>query len=354
MQTNFSYAINDLPLIIRLYRAQNKIQKSYRVTYLSRDGKKEDFIGAKDKNEVDEKVKELKDHGHKVLDIDILKAKVYVKNPGDAPQGMKLQEGERGGHYYETQLSSQNLENLQNDQDNKKINEKDSEKVKLLYANSEEIKKISNLIEISSVKSPLTKEYINNIIKKNNININDVSINILQFDIKDAFAFTLPINYNIIYLASTPDEKINTWLSNNQFALIAAGYDVNELKDINVDVKRIASIVHEIGHTKVNKKIYSTNMKYISELRDKEKEIFYEYFKYIFNNYPIGGDTTWLRENAIESQLDEMLAEDYRQIVGGNQAKIPNRYFYKWDTIHNENYKYKEGRLNILRKMGVF
>jgi len=32
----------------------------------------------------------------------IHKAKVYVKNPSDTPQGVKLQEGKRGGHYYES------------------------------------------------------------------------------------------------------------------------------------------------------------------------------------------------------------------------------------------------------------
>lgn len=33
----------------------------------------------------------------------IEKAKVYIKNPQDAPKGVKVEEGERGGHYYESQ-----------------------------------------------------------------------------------------------------------------------------------------------------------------------------------------------------------------------------------------------------------
>jgi len=31
----------------------------------------------------------------------IHKAKVYVKNPSDAPKGVKIEECPQGGHYYE-------------------------------------------------------------------------------------------------------------------------------------------------------------------------------------------------------------------------------------------------------------
>jgi len=109
MQTNTSWGYDDLSIITRLYRKQKTLQKSYRVTYQDKKGKK-DFVGAHDKNEVDEKVRELENHGHKVLDIDILKAKVYVKNPSDAPSNVKVQEGERGGHYYESGQTSQENE----------------------------------------------------------------------------------------------------------------------------------------------------------------------------------------------------------------------------------------------------
>ncbi len=102
MQTNTPWGYDDLPIITRLYRQNSKLQKGYRVTYRDKSGKK-DFIGAHDKSEVDEKVKELESHGHKVLDIDILKAKVYVKNPSEVPQGTKVNRGERGGLYYESE-----------------------------------------------------------------------------------------------------------------------------------------------------------------------------------------------------------------------------------------------------------
>jgi len=36
--------------------------------------------------------------------ISIKKARVYVKNPADAPLGARLQEGAHGGHYYETEV----------------------------------------------------------------------------------------------------------------------------------------------------------------------------------------------------------------------------------------------------------
>lgn len=58
IQTNFPYGTPDLDVIIRLYRKQNKT---------------------------------------------IQKAKVYVKNPSEAPQGVKVSRGEKGGLYYESE-----------------------------------------------------------------------------------------------------------------------------------------------------------------------------------------------------------------------------------------------------------
>jgi hypothetical protein len=100
MQSNLSYGQDDLELLIRLYRKQNTLQKSYRVTYQDKQGKK-DFVGAKDKAESDDKVKELEQFGHKIVDVDNLKSKIYIKNPSDAPKGVKVKVGEHGGHYYE-------------------------------------------------------------------------------------------------------------------------------------------------------------------------------------------------------------------------------------------------------------
>lgn len=80
MQTNTPWGYNDLDIITRLYRKQNKLQKSYKIIYQSKDGKK-DFIGAAK---------------------DIIKARVYIKTPQEAPQGTKVGHGERGGLYYET------------------------------------------------------------------------------------------------------------------------------------------------------------------------------------------------------------------------------------------------------------
>lgn len=77
-----------------------EVEKAYRITYETESGN--EFIGAKDKEENDKRIKEIKDAGHKVLSSEVLKAKVYVKTPQEAPEGKKVQEGERGGHYYES------------------------------------------------------------------------------------------------------------------------------------------------------------------------------------------------------------------------------------------------------------
>lgn len=146
-----------------------EVNKAFRITY-SKNGKK-DFIGAADKNEVDEKVEELKQNGHKILEVldfkkgflanvkrsvgryfdemgdfeidewvrehwrpnhhvehdwsqtikdawhkkddeyermrHIKKAKVYVKNPNEVPQGARLEQGPKGGQYYESSAKAQ-------------------------------------------------------------------------------------------------------------------------------------------------------------------------------------------------------------------------------------------------------
>jgi len=345
MQTNTSWGYDDLSIITRLYRKQKTLQKSYRVTYQDKKGKK-DFVGAHDKNEVDEKVRELENHGHKVLDIDILKAKVYVKNPSDAPPNVKLQEGERGGHYYESSRQSKSPTNKL-ETNNNEVNsnpEKNKKKINVIDTNSDVFYEISDILKVSEANEILTKEYVENLVKENNINLNDVSINILQFDVP-VFGFTYPVNPNEIYLPSTQNKFIKEWISDLKFLLISARYDNNEIDNISINDKRVGTIIHEIGHTKVNKYLDLTHMSSMSELRQEEYKKFSEYVKYVSDHYKMAD---------VYSYLDEMLAEDYRQLIGGNQSKIPNRYFYKWDTIHNENYKYKEGRLNILRKMGVF
>lgn len=78
MQTNLSYKEDDLDIITRLYRKQNKIEKAYRVTYRSAHTGKEDFVGAHDADEAEKKRREIENFGHKVQHVKVLKAKVYV------------------------------------------------------------------------------------------------------------------------------------------------------------------------------------------------------------------------------------------------------------------------------------
>ncbi len=339
MITNLPYGVNDLPLIMRISRKQNKLQKSYRVTYQSKDGKK-DFIGAKDKNEVDEKVKELKNHNHNILNIELLKAKVYVKNPEDAPSNVKVQEGKRGGHYYE---SSQ--EDNQQERENKP--QEFVNNIKTLDKNSDEITDLVNLLghqfQFESSK-PLDVNYIKNILEKNNIQ--NTNITILPFNIKEVFGFVRPKQTNI-YLSSTDNKNITIWINQQKDLLKKVGYDDNELKDINVDNKMAGTIIHEMGHIKVNKAIHIEECNLISDRNLREQRMFHEYIKYIHKFYNI--DTL-----EIFRVLDELLAEEYRQLVAGEQAQLPNRYLYRADTIHSAQYKFKKGRLDILRKMGVF
>ncbi len=55
----------------------------------------------------------LEPHDTQVLSYfrndDIKKAKVYVKNPSEAPQGVKLQEGKHGGKYYESETKTSDI-----------------------------------------------------------------------------------------------------------------------------------------------------------------------------------------------------------------------------------------------------
>lgn len=292
------------------------------------------------------------------MDNKIIKVKVYVKNPSEAPAGVKLQEGKRGGHFYESKkepkMSYEDLENLHDDTPQEDgFTEKTPKKLKIISRDSTEYLKlidtIGEILQVSSydIEQP-TPEYMSNLIRTNNINIPDgISVYVLPCNMLDAFAFVVPNIPDIVYLVATPDDEINKWLETLKFDLMRSGYDEEELKDITVDTKRAASIVHEIGHLKVHKAIHAENLEYTKQLQSREMEYFKPYVEFVIRTYNISA-------MVVINYLDEMLAEDYRQIIGGNQTALPNRYFYPWDTVNSDNYKYKQERLDILKKIGVF
>lgn len=269
----------------------------------------------------------------------ILKAKVYVKNPADAPSSVKLQTGKRGGQYY---LSDDIEEYKAPKQESKKPN------IKIITEDSDQFIHIMEYMDDEEMipSSPTPSEKIEKLIQDYNIDLSGRSINLLPFNMPGAFAFVLANNSDNIYLPATNDEELNNWIHDFKTILTANGYNENELQ-FNIDDKKTCTIIHEIGHTKVHKFINLASIDKEEEFREKEFTVFHEYVQYVHRNYNVA-------LGVIYRKLDEMLAEDYRQIVGGNQAKIVGRYLFSSDTVNSPNYKYKQGRLDILKKMEVF
>jgi len=264
----------------------------------------------------------------------ILKAKVYVKNPADAPQGVKLQEGRRGGQYYMSDDIERSKPVTQN--------------IKTINIDSPEFLKIMPMMDDEDIKeaTPISSVYIKKLVKDRKIDLSGATLNLLPLNMSDAFAFVGPNDPTNIYLPATDDFEINKWNNETKQALLAASYSEDEL-DFGVDDKRATTIIHEVGHTKVHKFINLKDIKTLQDFQKTEFEKFKEYVSYLSTHYGT-------HFSLVYEKLDEILAEDYRQLIGGSQAKIPNRYLFPVDTVNSENYRYKEGRLNILRKMGVF
>jgi phage head maturation protease len=270
--------------------------------------------------------------------LPIKKAKVYVKNPSEAPQGVKLQEGKRGGHYYESEGQDQ--------ESDKELEIKNN--VETIITDSLKFFKIMAITDDEDVKEaiPISSQYIRNLIKDRKIDLSNNTLNLLPLYMADAFAFVLANDPNNIYLSATTDDEYNKWNETLKNDLKSYKYNEDEL-NFNVDDKKAATIIHEVGHTKVHKFINLKDIKTQNDFQKIEYNKFKEYANYLYKYY--GVDL-----NVVYNQLDEMLAEDYRQLIGGTQAKIPNRYLSPVDTVNSDRYKYKEGRLNILRNIGVF
>jgi len=267
----------------------------------------------------------------------IKKAKVYVKNPAEAPPGVKLQEGKRGGQYY-----------MSDDIERSKPTASKTQNIKTINIDSPEFLKIMPMMDDEDIKkaTPISSVYIEKLIKDRKIDLSGATLNLLPLNMLDAFAFVSSRDPTNIYLPAADDFEINKWNNETKEALLAASYSEDEL-DFGIEDKRATTIIHEVGHTKVHKFINLKDIKNQEDFQQIEFNKFIEYATYLHDHY--GTDF-----NLVHEKLDEILAEDYRQLIGGSQAKIPNRYLFPVDTINSANYKYKEGRLNILRKMGVF
>lgn len=266
----------------------------------------------------------------------ILKAKVYVKNPSDAPEKVKLQRGKRGGQYY----LSDDIETYKPKEFKIKTIQRDSKEYKNVMDNMEDDEFYPHSITQTDI------DELSNVIKSHNIDLSNVSINLLPFSMPSAFAFVIPDDPANIYIPHTNKQEYDNWMNDYRSILAAEKYSDDEL-DFNLKDRIAATIVHEVGHTKVHKFINLASMKTDDEFRDKEYSIFAEYVEYLHVHYGIGYEI-------IKTKLDEMLAEDYRLFVGGRQIKITNRYLYPTETRNSSAYKYQQGRLDILKKMGVF
>lgn len=273
----------------------------------------------------------------------IHKAKVYVKNPADTPPGVKLQEGKRGGKYYmsddmeRSKPAAQQVETKPAAQQVETISV-DSQKFLSVMLVMRDDKYIS--------AKPISADYINGLIKRHNIDLGGATLNLLPLNLSHAFAFVLSNNPTNIYLSATSEREYTEWVHELKDILKTVNYTDEEL-NLTVEDKWATTIIHEVGHTKVHRFINLKSLQSQDEFRKTVYDKFKKYAQYVQICY--GASL-----NAVYESLDEMLAEDYRQIVGGSQAKIPNRYLYPTDTITSDRYKYKEGRLNILREMGVF
>ena len=268
----------------------------------------------------------------------IRKAKVYIKNPADAPPGVKLQEGKRGGQYYmsdDMERSKPKVQQVKNRVETLSVDSRKFLNIMLLMSDDEYFS-----------AEPISAEYINALIKKHNIDLGGATLNLLPLNMPDAFAFVAANDPTNIYLPSTSAFEYSKWVHEVKDVLKDVNY-TNEELSFTAEDKRATTIVHEVGHTKVHKFINLKDIPTTDEFKRIEYDRFKEYAQYLQTYYGVNF-------SAMYQNLDEILAEDYRQIIGGSQAKIPNRYLYPTDTITSDRYKHKEKRLNILRKMGVF
>lgn len=145
---------------------------------------------------------------------------------------------------------------------------------------------------------------------------------------------------DVIYLMSNNAGLDKEVLEETRNECFKAGYDITNM---TLENRKIGTLIHEESHIKTYKKAGIT----ITSEKDFERlhYTFREYEKYIMKHFEKDKGTIFDSE-----VLLELIAEDGRINHRGRGNEFPHRYFYINDI---KNPQFKEGRANILRKMGM-
>lgn len=162
---------------------------------------------------------------------------------------------------------------------------------------------------------------------------------VIPYFCKNANAFTY-IGEDTIYLLGSTPEKDEDVMKELIDKLTSCGYDTKEFTWKN---RRIGTIIHEEGHIKTYKISDIKNINDDSII--KLQSIFIDYQNYVFKYLKFEH-----KEHLEIGGLLEIIAEDFRIAWGGKASIFPHKYFYNLDI---RNPKFKENRLNLLRKVGL-
>lgn len=265
--------------------------------------------------------------------VNVFKAKVYIKTPSEAPQGVKVEEGKRGGHYYESSESSKQSETKPEEIDNIEIIIGEIKEEHILDS-------LETFAEEGNIEAlpPPTKEEVQYWIKESKIP-KDRKIVVIPYFSETVNAYC-HLGGNIIYLMSNNAELDKEVLEETRAECFKVGYDITNM---TLENRRVGTLSHEEGH------IRTYEMSGITENSEKDEErLHYTFQKYeetIMEHFKKDIDTIFDFE-----VLLELIAEDFRIGHGGKGASFPHRYFYIDDI---QNPQFKQDRANILKKMGM-
>ncbi len=290
-----------------------------------------------------EQIKQLwrnKDREYKTIIVH--KAKVYVKTPSEAPPNVKLQEGKRGGHYYESQESTLNNTKSPNKVSNVS-NSESGDNIEIITGDIKDEHILDSLETFSKEGSieavpPPTKEEVQYWIKESGIP-KDRKVVVIPFFSETVNGYNY-MGEDTIYLMSNNLELDKEILEETRAELFKVGYNI---EDCTFENRRIGTLTHEEGHIQTYKKAGIT----ASSKKDAERlhYTFNEYEELIMKHFEKDQDMIFDYE-----VLLELIAEDFRISHGGKAGAFAHRYFYIDDK---KDQSFQEKRLNILRKMGM-
>lgn len=309
----------------------------------------------------------------------IYKNRIYIKNPSEAPKGVKVQEGKRGGIYYESSFQESSKPNKFQEQTYEEIYGKEIEIIidvpkEIIDRYKNEEQKLNQPIPLITFKN-LIQDASNSIQKE----LLGTKIYILPYSM-DCWGFADPRNENVIFI---PSYDISFTYPNKTVYEIYGFKEIEERLDkiLLQDEKKIfnewktltkndaiqKTLFHEKGHIetyklleqKSGKKEYAkywkpiekrtANGKYVENWDYSNIEFFLKLFKDYITIPEVLQNLEKIDDVRIRAyQLGEMIAEDYRLLKGGKQSIIPNKYFWYFDLTRPE---VKDKRHEILKKV---